>query len=48
MNMGGLNKNKERIQARKSCAVCGHKFKSNEFKSMIYDRFYCERCSDME
>ena len=48
MNMGGLNKNKERIQARKRC-VCGHVFGANEYKALIGDKYYCWNCRcDME
>jgi len=44
MNLGGLNKNTERIHARKCCHVCKRVFGDNEYKVMIENRYYCKKC----
>lgn len=45
MNLGGLNKDQEMIDARSKCARCGHIFEDNEFKvSTDMNEFICEEC----
>jgi len=46
VNLGGLNKNKEMIRVRNYCHVCKRVFGDNEFKVMVGNRYYCERCDD--
>lgn len=45
MNIGGLNKDHNMIDARKKCARCDHVFEDNEFKvSTDMNEFICEEC----
>lgn len=44
--MKTLNKNKELIHARKTCAFCGEPFKEQESKTMYEGEFYHLDCYD--
>ena len=46
MNLGGLNKNNELKEARKTCAFCNQSFQPQESKTMVDDNYYHLECYD--
>jgi len=44
MNLGGLDKDKELIEARKICAFCEKEFDENERKTEVNNNFYHLNC----